>query len=420
MIDVDASAVPLQHSSIWSGLAAVLIVLPVAPAMAQESRIVRSLDAVNPYAEISYTSDSNVFRLSDDPASERPDPGAFSDVIDSGRADQYVTYKAGLDWTREISRQEIVVNGFIARTDFDDYDDFDYSSGQALVQWNWKFAKGWDGDLGYRFDKRLRSFENVLVPRRDLREESKFFGSLNRQLVSNWVLNLRTALADISYSESSGLDLDRNLFGGAITYRSRSGNELGFDVEFTDGDFKESDIRNFQELDIGPTLEWQATERILVRGKVGWTWRDNESELRDDYDDLTGLVTFVRRGDGGNKIIAKVFRQVSNLGDEIANFALIEGVSVEPQWQVTSKIALKGLASYEDRDFKGRGLLSDDPLPDLESRDDQLWKAGVTADWQFNKVFLFSLSGTIGERNSNRQFEDFDYREVLASVTAEF
>ncbi len=389
------------------------VVVPTA--MAQESATARVVDAISPYVSTSYTHDNNLFRLPDNLKDIDPDLPSPQ----NGRSDQILNYEGGFDWRTRVSQQEFLLNGFIFRNEYADYDEVDHTGGQGVGQWNWKLGRSTKGKLGFKYDKRLRSFANQLVPKKDLRKEKKTYGEINQGLFDNWIVNLRGSLADITFSESETLDIDRNVYGGAITYLSRAGNKLGFDVEYTDGDFKQDDSKNFNELDVGATLDWQATNLINVSGKAGWSWRDNdEDETRPDYDDFTARVNVVRKaGSDGNKITASVFRELSNLNDEIANFALIHGFSVEPYWQATGKIGVTFLASYEDRDFKGRGATV---VPGLDSRDDEVYLANVKADYQLNKVFKFSVEFEAGERTSNRDLEEYDYRNVQASVTAEF
>jgi len=387
----------------------------VSAVQAQESTAMRFVDALNPYVTASYLYDNNLFRLPDnlgDLGLPRPE---------NGRSDQVARLEGGLDYRTRISQQEFLLKGFIYRNEYADYDDLDYTGGQGIGQWNWQAGRRTSGKLGFKYDKRLRNFENQLVPRKDLREEKKTYLEVDQRLAANWILNLRGSLADISFSESSALDIDRNVYGAELIFKSRAGNELGFDAEYTDGDFQQDDEKNFNEWDVGPTLRWQATNLINISGKAGWSWRDNDDPARKDYDDFTARLNFVRKaGTDGNKITAKVYRQLSNLQDEIANFALIHGVSIEPYWQATSKIGMSFLASYEDRDFKGEGLRPLPPGVELDSRDDELYLARVEADYQFNKVFKFSIALEAGERTSNRDVEEYDYRNVQASVTAAF
>ena len=55
------------------------------------------------------------------------------------------------------------------------YDQNDYTGGHADATWKWSGGKGAVGNLGYMYDRRLRSFANQLVRRRDLRTENKIF-----------------------------------------------------------------------------------------------------------------------------------------------------------------------------------------------------------------------------------------------------
>jgi hypothetical protein len=373
-----------------------------------ESRWPALIKAIGPYVSVKYLHDSNLFRL--------PDELSPSD----GRSDQYSTITGGIDSSIKYSQQELVLKGYVYRNSYSTYDYLDYTGGNGLAQWNWSGGKKLSGELGYKYDRRLRSFENQIIPNpeQDLRTEKKVLAGVDIKFLRNWVLNLRGSLADIDFSTSDSLNLDRNVAGAAINYISRAGNEVGFDAEITSGNYDTDTLRNFDELDIGPTFDWKVTEKTKLRGKVGYSRRDNNDISRLDYDDFTGDITLVRKGAKGDKLTAKAWRKLSNLSDEIANFALIQGVSVEPKWQLSSNIALGFLIGYEHRDFQGVGLVP--ALPDLDSRVDKLYTGNISVDWKLTKIFNLSFGLNAEKRSSNRDLQDYDYRNVYAQFAAEF
>ncbi|MCP4000903.1 MAG: outer membrane beta-barrel protein [Gammaproteobacteria bacterium] len=405
----------------WNGFGANPIKLIVLIAFGLASNISLSADdiatksswsalvkAISPYASVKYQHDSNLFRLPDEipPA--------------DGRSDQYSTITGGIDSAFKYSQQELVLKGYMYRNSYNTYDYLDYTGGNGLAQWNWSGGKKLDGTLGYKYDRRMRGFENQIIPNplKNLKTEKTVFASMDFKLLRNWVLNLRGSLAEIDFTTSELLNLDRNAAGGSIDYVSRSGNQFGFDIEITSGSYNNDSLKNYNKLEIGPTFDWKMTEKTKLRGQLGYSRRENDDINRIDYDGFTADVTLVRKGAKGDKLTAKAWRKLSNLNDEIANFAIVQGVSIEPRWQLSSKIAFGFKMGYEYRDFQGAGLIP--PPPGVGSRDDNVYTGNISVDWKLNNIFDLSLGLDAEKRSSNREFRDYDDRIVYAQFSAEF
>ena len=375
------------------------------------SRFASLVKGLSPFVAAGYSHDSNLFRL--------PDTLPPDLVPQDGRSDQYLTLSGGIDTEFDISKQQLAFAGQVFHNAYSSYDELDYTGGTGLAVWRWAGGSRVKGNLGYQYDKQLRSFVNRnIVTRenaRDLRTENAFFADAELKVLQDWRLGVRGDWADIEFSASKLLNLQRFTGGAAISYLSPSQNILGFDAEVITGSYERDSSRDFDEWDIGPTFDWQFGSRTKIRGKIGYTSRDYDSPTRIDFEDFTGRVSLVRKTGRGNSIKATVWREVSNLGDEIATFALIQGISIEPTWKLSTNLALRLLLSYEDRDFDGE----DPTLPpsDLADRTDKLYSGIVTADWQFTRALLLSLGFDAQKRTSNRDFRDFEARVVQAQFT---
>jgi hypothetical protein len=363
------------------------------------------LRVLKPYLIAGYSHDSNFFKLSEEISP--PD----------GRADQYSTVGAGFDSEFGRSRQKFRFAGNLYQNSYQTYDENDFTGGHADAVWNWTGGKALTGNLGYLYDRKLRSFANQLVPRRDLRTENKIFADADLLFARNWVLGLTGKYSVIDFSATEALNLDRTTGGVSIDYRTRSNNSIGLAGEYINGDYGNSPIRDFNEFFLGPKLEWNFTGKSKLRAKAGYSKRENDDPSRMDYDDFTGRITWILKGAPGNRFTAEIWRELSNLSDEIANFALVQGASVEPRWRITSKLDLRFRLLYEDRDFQGE--MGDNPAG-LSSRTDKIYSGGIWADWRFVRYLGLSLGFTADSRSSNREFQDYDDRIVQLLLKAGF
>ena len=142
--------------------------------------------------------------------------------------------------------------------------------------WHWSAGEATTGTLGYRYRRSLRDFANQtsLDKTEDIRTEHQLLASGDLDLPGAWKIGVRGDVADISFSNTETLDLQRTTLGASVGYVSGAGSVIGFDAEFVNGDYDSNPFSNFDEYTVGPTLEWQFTARTQLEAKIGYTSRD--------------------------------------------------------------------------------------------------------------------------------------------------
>lgn len=359
---------------------------------------------LHPYVGAGFVYDSNLLRQPDDQI----------DVLSNKKSDRYVTLEAGLDGKLNFSRQSILLDGRIFRNNYDHYGDLDHTGGHAGITWQWLWDPKWSGDIGYEYDRKIRDFSNqvVTIPRKDLRTENRGFVFVSRALGGGYSLNLGASLADVEYEESSRLDIERDTVRAGFVYETIRKNRIGLETEFLNGKFKNADNRDFDEMRADIILDWRLSERNRLDAKFGYAERDNDDSNRSDFDGFTGRFRLVRRGGLRNKLVATVWRDISTFGDEVANYAVVDGISIEPEWGIGRSSALRLFAGYEKRDYKGFRTLDEIPDLDLDSRDDDIYTGSIWYDWQVAEIVTLTF-GYIGEiRDSNRDTAEYDFNHL--------
>lgn len=359
-------------------------------------------DAFMPYASLRYTYDSNIYRLPD----EAPDIGE--------REDNLLLMALGVKSKIESGQQQYELNAEINHTLFDAHDELDYTGGRALALWNWATPAGATGNLSYTFQRSLRDFANEsrLERVKDLRMEHRLDADGTFSLGGPFRLGVRGLFADIDFDPSDRLDLQRTMLGLNLGYASVAGSVIGLDAELVQGRYDENPRADFDELTVGPSLEWRPTERTQVDGRIGYTKRDNKSRTREDYDAATGEVAIRFNNQAGRRLTARVYRDINNLGDETAEYALITGASIEPAWQLTGALDLRVRAAYEQRDFQATEEITD--------RKDDVVSGGVFLDWNVRRNVAITFGGDLQQRSSNRDLQDYSFGRVQVQVTARF
>ena len=352
-----------------------------------------------PYASANVGYDSNVFRL-DDNAPEIGD-----------RDDQSLTFAVGIDGHVQSGQQRFDVGGEINHSVYNNHSDLDYTGGKIDAVWHFIAADAATGDLRYRFSRTLRDFanQNRLDKVIDLRNENSVVGNGDLNLPGPFRLNLRAGVTDLTYSETDTLDVRRYTAGTALKYVSASNNIVGFDAGFIHGDYRNNSNANFDEYSVGPMFEWQASARVKVDGKVAYTKRDNDSELRKDYDGITAYADMTVGEGETTTMTASVYRDLSNLADESAEYAVVDGIRVAPTWTwKEGLIDLRLLAGYENRNFK--------VTEDFLDRKDEVVMAGLFLDWNPRRSITVTLGLDGEQRSSSRVLQDYDFLRVQLGV----
>lgn len=360
------------------------------------------IDSFMPYASLRYTYDSNIYRLPD----EAPDIG--------DRDDNLLLLAVGVESRIDSGQQRYEFNAEINRTLFEAHDELDYTGGRARAQWDWATPNGAKGTLAYAFLRSLRDFANQpgLARVRDIRTEHRVDADALFILTGPYRAGIRGQVAEIAFDPTDRLDLQRTVIGLNIGYASPTGSVVGLDAEVMQGRYDINENADFDEYTVGPTLTWQPTERTQIDGRIGYTERDNKSALREDYDAVTGELALKFNNQAGRRVTARVYRDITNLGDEVAEYALITGISIEPAWQLTGALDLRLRASFERRDFQATEAATE--------REDDVAAAGAFIDWNVRRNVALTFGADMQRRTSNRALEDYDFARAQVQLTARF
>ena len=359
------------------------------------------LDVFNPYASLTLTNDSNIYRLDD----QQPSIG--------DRGDQFTTLAVGFDSNIKSGLQQYLLSGEYSPTRYNNHTDINYDGAKAAAIWHWTATDLLAGTAGYRYSQSLRNFANQLAPKRiiDLRTENHFFAGADYDLPENWKVGARGDFADVNFNHTSGLDIQRTSGGANLDYISRAGNTLGFDAQYTHGNYKNSPVEDFNEYTIGPTVEWKFTVRTQLKGNLGYTERSYTNNSRKPaYGNVTGRFTLTIADAGRGSLSAAMWRELSNLGDEIAEYTIINGLSLDPAWTLSNGLTARVHGSYEHRDFKVVSGVEGDRIDDVGNISGFL-------DWPIGRHFKLSGGVTVERRSSTRYLQSYsDLQQQLQIV----
>jgi hypothetical protein len=372
----------------------------------------------HPYASTTLIYDTNLLRRDLD------QPGVGDE--DPAESDLYTRLEAGFNADLDRGRNRYLIDGFAYRNIYDNFGYLNHGSGRARARWLFNQEQRWFGDLGYVFDRRMRDFSNQIDPIRDFRTERRPFGTLSRWVGERARVEIGVADADIDYHQNNALDLNRRSATIAGIYETDLGNTVRIQIEHIDGSFAQvpeqevepETVRDFTETRTGPLLQWQVTAQTRIDAQFGYTKREHDNPSRPDYSGFTGRLTMIRgEASADNRLNLSVYRDVSSLGDEIANYAVVDGLSIEPSWRLTPKTSLRVTAAFEDRNFRGlRDELESNT--DLGIRTDRVYSAGIWADWAATDVFALTVGYNAERRSSSRPLRDYEFGHLEVQFRA--
>jgi hypothetical protein len=371
--------------------------LAAQPWQAKASEWLDTMKGFHPYAALTATNDSNLFRRPAGPLEQ---------------SDNYLTVEAGLNTELSAGRQRFVVDGRIFHNYYNRFDSFDYTGGNAKVAWQWVLGKLWDGEVGYTFSRKLRDFANQLVPTKDIQNRNTVYVSANRWLTTRWRLGANVGWTDIAYSENGALNKTLSDFGTKLDYVTTAGNTIGIGAIYSPSYYSDRSDLDYNDVTVQANARWKLSEKTRLRANAGYKVRSYERADERNFDGPVGSLRAIWEATGKTTVEAAVWQDISNLGDEVPNYAIIDGVSLEPKWQVTAKTALRGVASYERRDFQ---RIPEGNLPlTLSDRVDNVGALGVWLDWQPLQNVSLAVGFHVESRNSTEPAWDYNDQYVQA------
>ena len=370
-----------------------------------------AVDSFRPYAFAQVLYDSNIYRVS----------GDFEDQ----ESDTVGHLGAGLNADWKLSRQHLLLDAVVDRAKYDAQGELDHTRLDGRATWAWEVGNLWNGDLGYHYNKELSSFDEQLVPEKDMRTTHSGFWSAGYQIHPDWKLIAGLQYDDASYQKRDFLDRKTSTGKLEVQYRNTRSTYVGLRTEYAKNDLRDLDIapgvsinNDYNQTTISGVFYWQGTDKSALEANLGYT-DVKYDELNDrDFQGSTGRLTYHWAATGKTNLDLAIWRETSSLYDEITTYVLQKGVSIRPTWSATPKITVTGDVSYTNDDFKGRNDLAS--VVGAQRRDDDTWFYGLGATWQPRDYVQVSLNYRRETRDSSIDVVDYNDDQVDARVQLTF
>jgi hypothetical protein len=217
---------------------------------------------------------------------------------------------------------------------------------------------------------------------------------------SNFMLNYDAA--------STGFrDRRDNAYTAYLYFRVQPRTSLFAQYTFIDIDHIRDPLLDSEEQNMFGGVEWDITAKSKGVLKAGYGIKDFEA-MNERPRNFICEAQLYHRFTSKTSAILKAFRKTNETDIETALYMVSNGVTLDYQQRITSKVTGAMNFLYEDDDYKG-GV--DD------GRNDKIYQAGIRFQYAFRRWLRTDFGYTFTERRSNRSEFDFSSNTVSVGLT---
>jgi Putative beta-barrel porin 2 len=321
--------------------------------------------------------------------------------------------------TRVVGRQRVLLEGYGEYYKYDRFSEIDHFGYGLRADWLFEVGNDINGVAGYRRRHRHADLGEFRVAERAMITTDQFLVDGGYRFAPDW----RIFFAVDHVKEKSEVleppEIERTNYISTLTYSTPLGNSIGVLGRVGRGDARTTDaggiasIVDFDEHEIALTLAYRLGAQLRLGGRVGHTERDYESDAIQDFSGPTyrGTIDWVPTGKLTMNLTA--YREPVSTLEFDATEVVRQGASVGVAFAMTFKLVFTATFINETRDYQG------DPgaaALGLAQREDTLRVWRFAAGWEPLRHWQLSAGLDLGERDSNRLGETYDYTQVMLNL----
>jgi exopolysaccharide biosynthesis operon protein EpsL len=364
-------------------------------------------DAVEIWASLNSTHDSNVLRLSKNLSPES--------VGAPGLGDTFNTLKVGAAADIPVSLQRIQAAFTWQRTRYNSFTNLDFDGHVATLNWAWVIDHRFYGSIGASDSKGLASFSNIQRNAQDLVTTRLANATGNWRVTPEW-----RASAAVNWGKSEHSDplraannVETTSLEGGLAYVTPEENTVAGIVRFEHGKRPPtSDVvgalvdNTYRQSGVGATAAWAFNPHSRLDGNLVFIRRTYDADTRRNFSGLTGRAVYTWTPTPKITVASALYRDIGPSDDVTTSFVLANGAYIRPRWDATEKISIQGNVEYDRFDFHG------DPLhpTDFSHR---LRTYGASALYRPTRKSMVSAGVNREIRTSDLPLADYDAKVIF-------
>lgn len=305
-------------------------------------------DAVEAYADASYSYDDNIFRL--------PDVARVGEPT----SDESWKREVGVTVDKIISHQHFTGNLDAYKVTFDRFNQIDYTGKDAVANWNWGIFSDLSGDIGSTYTQSLTPYSQFHTEQLNLRTERRNYFDESWLMTPRWALRAAISEDRLTYDLDSEQPLNRvqHIHNIGLDYLSPLGNKAGITLQHerddfpvlqnigpfaVDNSYTEDEVLTDVDYTYSPTMHFHMT--------AGWLrWKFDEFSQRD-ISGATAALNLYWTPTPKSTVTTTIWHGVSATQELTVNYSVNEGMSVGPVWNVSDKVQAGGSLRAERLDY---------------------------------------------------------------------
>lgn len=312
-------------------------------------------DVFNFSIQESINRDTNLFRL---------DTGEENAATreKNTRSDTSFTTTAQLSARKQFGRHAAGADLSQSYTKFSTFDQLDYSGQDFRIFWQGGFARDSGYDILYTRRRTLESFSERSESRKNIITTDNL--TLDGHL-RTWADYMVVGSISKGHTTNSGegldaADIEYQNGDVGVRYDPGSGNYVDLRYRFSQVDYPNYILpviattdNSYSQNEIRLSSLWIYSYASRLDANISLIQRKHKNLDFRDFEDVAGSIQYTWRYNDKFKMQNKVYRDVGASSDSSALYAKTDGLSIQPIWDVSSKVQIQGALDTHYRRFEG-------------------------------------------------------------------
>jgi hypothetical protein len=278
------------------------------------------------------------------------------------------------------------------------------------------------GEFSVSQDERLRSFADRGNTDRSVNTYRRYAFDANYLVHPQWSGGLGAAKVTSRYDDtlSASSEFVEDAVEATVSFHPNSGNRISLAARAADGRYPNrvagaTTVTGYDQRDMQLRGFWQPSGQSRISGYVGYTWREYPRLSEKNFSGFTGRVSYAWAPTGKLNIGVTARRELGAQEDVVENFVVTRAFAVEPMWNLSSKVAIRGRYEWQGRDFGG------DPFAATAlDREDKIRVGSVDAVWRPLRSLEFSVGARRETRSSSDAARGYSSESVVVAARCVF
>ena len=346
------------------------------------------------------------------------DDNVFLQPDGQAKSDNMLLSTVGLRVNKPYSLQRLELDVSLDKHQYDRFSALDFTALNYKGAFRWAFTPKFRGNLTAERLENTDRFSDVSNSQVNRRTEQAHGLDAEYEVGAAW-----RALAGVFERRSdntlSGLEPDTTVRGSELgaRYVFRTGNSLAYRFrqgqgEYSGGVGPRGDFSDRQhELE----LDWQATGRVRVGGRLGWLEREHDTLSTRDFSGWTGRLQANWQATGKASVAAGLVRDLASYVSDFGSYYEGTRLFVAPQWKPTVKTAVRLHLEHGVRSYKGAASSALNA-----GREDSLSRVALGLEWEPIRALRLLATVQRDQRDTNRSGLDYKTNMVGLSAVVSF